>query len=134
MLSVIIATSESERPLVRSLAALVPGATAGLVREVIIADGGSADGTAEVADFAGCRLMVSDHGPGHRLKEAAAAARAGDKAAAADLFLRAGRSAAAQGDKADARVWLRKAASLAPRQGIGRDAADLLRGLTEEGR
>src|SRR5262245_51884220 len=66
--------------------------------------------------------------------EAAAAARAGDKAAAADLFLRAGRSAAAQGDKADARVWLRKAASLAPRQGIGRDAADLLRGLTEEGR
>jgi hypothetical protein len=76
MLSVIIATSESERPLVRTLAVLVPGAAAGLVREVIVADGGSADGSAEVADFAGCRLMVSNDGPGRRLKAAAAAARA----------------------------------------------------------
>jgi Glycosyl transferase family 2 len=76
MLSVIIATSESERPLVRTLAVLVPGASAGLVREVIVADGGSADGTAEVADVAGCRLMVSNDGPGRRLKAAAAAARA----------------------------------------------------------
>ena len=76
MLSVIIATSESERPLVRTLAVLVPGASAGLVREVIVADGGSADGTGEVADVAGCRLMVSDQGPGRRLKAAAAAARA----------------------------------------------------------
>jgi hypothetical protein len=76
MLSVIIATSESERPLVRTLAVLVPGAAAGLVREVIVADGGSADGTAEVADVAGCRLMVSDDRPGRRLKEAAAGARA----------------------------------------------------------
>lgn len=76
MLSVIIATGESERPLVRTLAVLVPGASAGLVREVIVADGGSTDGTAEVADVAGCRLMVSDQGPGRRLKAAAAAARA----------------------------------------------------------
>src|SRR5262245_37117504 len=76
MLSIIIATSESERALVRTLVVLVPGAAAGLVREVIVADGNSVDGTAEVADFAGCRLTVSNDGPGRRLKAAAAAARA----------------------------------------------------------
>ena len=58
MLSAIIATHESERALVPTLAALVPGAMAGLVREVIVADGGSRDATAEVADVAGCRFMV----------------------------------------------------------------------------
>ena len=34
MLSVVIATQESERELLPTLAALVPGASAGLVREV----------------------------------------------------------------------------------------------------
>jgi hypothetical protein len=62
--------------------------------------------------------------------EGAAAERAGDEAAA-DLFLRAGRSAAAQGDKASARVWLRRATSLAAGQPVGRAAADLLRGLNQ---
>ena len=45
MLSVIIATRNSERPLVRTLAALVPGATSGLITEVLIADAGSRDDT-----------------------------------------------------------------------------------------
>src|SRR5262249_25148315 len=75
MLSVIIATSESERPLVRTLAALVPGAAAGLVREVIVADASSQDATAEVADLAGCRLLVSPASTGGRLRAAAATAR-----------------------------------------------------------
>ena len=57
MLSVIIPTHESERILVRTLACLVPGATAGLIREVILADGGSTDETAEVGDVAGCRFL-----------------------------------------------------------------------------
>ncbi len=39
-----------------TLAALVPGATAGIVREVIVADGGSRDDTEKVADIAGCRF------------------------------------------------------------------------------
>ena len=43
MLSVIIATLDSERSLVRTLAALVPGATAGLITEVVVADAGSRD-------------------------------------------------------------------------------------------
>jgi glycosyltransferase involved in cell wall biosynthesis len=76
MLSVIIPTSESERALVRTLAALVPGATAGLVREVIIADAASTDATAEVADVAGCRLLTSRAPLAARLREAAASARA----------------------------------------------------------
>jgi len=75
MLSVIIATNESERTLVPTLAALVPGATGGVVREVILADPGSRDATAEVADVAGCRLLVSVAQLPERLLEAAEAAR-----------------------------------------------------------
>ena len=58
-----------------TLAALVPGATAGLLGEVIVADGGSRDATAEVADVAGCRFMASSEPLGMRLKAAAATAR-----------------------------------------------------------
>lgn len=75
MLSVIIATHESERALVQTLAALVPGAAAGLLGEVIVADAGSKDATAEVADIAGCRLVVSSEPLGARLKAAALSAR-----------------------------------------------------------
>ncbi len=75
MFSIIIATSDSERALVPTLAALVPGATAGIVREVIIADGGSRDETADVAEIAGCRFMSSSQPLGARLRAAAAAAR-----------------------------------------------------------
>jgi glycosyltransferase involved in cell wall biosynthesis len=76
MLSVIIATRDSERLLVRTLAALVPGATAGLITEVLIADGGSRDDTAVVADIAGCKLLAAEEPLGRRLSTAAAAARA----------------------------------------------------------
>ncbi len=85
MLSAIIATHESERALVPTLAALVPGATAGLLGEVIVADAGSRDATAEVADVAGCRFMASGEPLGARLKAAAASTRAPWL-----LFLRAG--------------------------------------------
>jgi glycosyltransferase involved in cell wall biosynthesis len=75
MLTVIIPTRESERSLVQTLAPLVSGATAGLITEVIVADAGSHDATAEVADLAGCTYLVLDAAPGARLKQAAAAAR-----------------------------------------------------------
>jgi hypothetical protein len=68
MLTAIIATLDSERILVPTLAALVPGATAGLLGEVIVADGGSSDATAEVADIAGCRFIASSDALGARLK------------------------------------------------------------------
>ncbi len=76
MLSVIIPTRNSERALVPTLAALVPGATAGLITEVLIADGGSQDDTAAVADVAGCNFLVVEGALAARLKAAAAAARA----------------------------------------------------------
>jgi hypothetical protein len=76
MISVIIATEESEQILVPTLAALVPGAMAGIVSEVIIADAGSRDGTIRIADAAGCRVVASSGPSGARLKSAAASARA----------------------------------------------------------
>jgi glycosyltransferase involved in cell wall biosynthesis len=75
MISVIIPTRNSERALVPTLAALVPGATAGLVAEVLIADGGSQDETAAVADVAGCNFMVVEGPLARRLSAAASAAR-----------------------------------------------------------
>ena len=85
MLTVIIPTRESERALVQSLAPLVSGATAGLIAEVIVADAGSSDATAEVADVAGCRYRAGVGAVGARLKAAAKEARAPWL-----LFLRAG--------------------------------------------
>jgi glycosyltransferase involved in cell wall biosynthesis len=76
MFSIIIPTHESERALVATLAALVPGAAAGLINEVIVADGGSGDDTAEVAELAGCRVLVASAPLAARLRAAAAAARA----------------------------------------------------------
>jgi glycosyltransferase involved in cell wall biosynthesis len=76
MLSVIIATYNSERALVPTLATLVAGATAGVVSEVLVADGASLDETAAVADVAGCTFMVVEGSLAHRLNAAAAKARA----------------------------------------------------------
>jgi glycosyltransferase involved in cell wall biosynthesis len=76
MLSVVIATHDSERALLPTLAALVAGAAAGVVREVIVADAGSRDATAAIADGAGCRVLTSAQTRGARLKAAAATARA----------------------------------------------------------
>ncbi|MBX9773335.1 MAG: glycosyltransferase [Xanthobacteraceae bacterium] len=76
MISVVIPTHESERALAHTLAALVPGALDGVLREVIVADGGSTDGTAKVADVAGCRFLALAGDRGARLKAATATARA----------------------------------------------------------
>jgi glycosyltransferase involved in cell wall biosynthesis len=75
VLSVIIPTLDCERALVPTLAALVSGATEGLIREVLLADGGSQDDTAVVADVAGCKFLRLDRPLGQRLRAAAAAAR-----------------------------------------------------------
>ena len=75
MLSVIISTRNSERVLVPTLAALVPGATAGLIAEVLIADGGSQDDTAAVADVAGCNFLRFEGSLAGGLRAAASAAR-----------------------------------------------------------
>jgi glycosyltransferase involved in cell wall biosynthesis len=76
MLSVVIATQDSERALLPTLAALVAGAVAGLVREVILADASSRDATVAIAEEAGCRVLNSTLPRGARLKTAAGTARA----------------------------------------------------------
>ena len=58
MLSVIIPTEGVERPAVATLAALVPGAASGLIREVLLVDRTAGSGVIErVADVAGCRFL-----------------------------------------------------------------------------
>lgn len=58
MLSVIIPTLDSAAELQGLLTALVPAAVDGLVREVICADAGSTDPTAEICEDAGVQLLT----------------------------------------------------------------------------
>jgi glycosyltransferase involved in cell wall biosynthesis len=85
MLGVIVSTQNSERSLVPTLSALVPAAASGLLAEVVVADAGSCDATADVADIAGCRFTSSTEALGIRLKAAAATVRSPWV-----MFLRAG--------------------------------------------
>jgi hypothetical protein len=57
MLSVIIPTDGVERTAVATLAALVPGAATGIIREVLLVDRTDTDVMERVADVAGCRFM-----------------------------------------------------------------------------
>jgi hypothetical protein len=75
MISVVIPTLNSERVLVPVLASLVPGSAQGLLREVILADGGSTDETEKIADIAGCNFQRTPHDLGARLRTAAHSAR-----------------------------------------------------------
>lgn len=72
MLSVIIPTEGAEQPAVATLAALVPGAAAGVIREVLLVDR-AGDGVIErVADVAGCHYLAFE---GSRAAAMAAGAR-----------------------------------------------------------
>ncbi|HKD58181.1 MAG TPA: TIGR04283 family arsenosugar biosynthesis glycosyltransferase [Hyphomicrobiaceae bacterium] len=75
MISVIIPTFNAEATLARTLGALVPAAVAGLVREVLVVDGGSKDRTADIVEHAGANLLQANLGRGHQLKAGAAHAR-----------------------------------------------------------
>jgi len=75
MISVVVPTLNAERELPRCLAALVPGAVDGLVREVLIVDGGSQDKTLAIADEAGAKVTSSVAGRGRQLFEGARQAR-----------------------------------------------------------
>jgi len=75
MISVIIPTLNAEATLAGTLGALVPAAVAGLVREVLVVDGGSRDRTADIVEQAGADLIEASLGRGHQLKAGAARAR-----------------------------------------------------------
>ena len=85
MLSVIIPTEGVEQTAVATLAALVPGAAAGIVREVLLVDRAGNGVMERVADVAGCRLLVFE---GSRAAALAAGAR--QARGAWLMFLRAG--------------------------------------------
>lgn len=73
--SVIIPTLNAVASIGPTLGGLVPGAGDGLIREVILADGGSTDEIAKIADHAGAELVASAPGRGSQLAAGAGAAR-----------------------------------------------------------
>lgn len=75
MISVVIPTHNEAGHLPLTLAALVPAAMDGLVREVIVSDGGSTDGTLEAADEAGAKIVTSVKGRGQQLAAGCALAK-----------------------------------------------------------
>ncbi len=75
MISVFIPTLNSERVLVPALSALVPGSAEGLLREVVLVDDGSSDGTERIADAAGCEFHRGSGSRAERLHQAVERAR-----------------------------------------------------------
>jgi glycosyltransferase involved in cell wall biosynthesis len=73
MLTAIIETRDDEMRLARTLAALVPAATDGFVRDVVVIDRGSTDGTLALADAAGCLILRAEEGEDVRRLAAEAA-------------------------------------------------------------
>ena len=85
MLSVIIPTDGVEQPAVATLAALVPGAAAGVVREVFLVDRTGNGVIERVADVAGCHFLNFEG-----TRAAALAAGAREARSPWLMFLRAG--------------------------------------------
>jgi len=75
MISVVIPALNSEAHLGLTLSSLVPAAVDGLVREVIVVDGGSSDRTLDIADGAGAEIVKSAPGRSAQLKAGADRAR-----------------------------------------------------------
>ncbi len=74
-LSVIVPTLNSASELPRLAESLYPGLHTGLIRELIVADGGSTDGTTEAADRIGALIVSGRTGRGQQLSEGARAAK-----------------------------------------------------------
>lgn len=74
-LSIIIPTLNAQASLPQTLDALLPGLEAGVIREVIVSDGGSKDETAHLADLAGAEIVSGPSGRGGQLRRGAEVAR-----------------------------------------------------------
>jgi rSAM/selenodomain-associated transferase 2 len=73
-LSVVIPTLNAAGPLRRSLPALASLGALGIMREVIFADGGSTDATADIAEACGAEFVAGPRRRGDQLAAGAAAA------------------------------------------------------------
>ena len=77
MISVVIPTLNAAATLPKCFDSLMGAALHGLVREVIVVDGGSSDDTRAIADAAGARFLESERGRGQQLAAGSHAARGG---------------------------------------------------------
>ncbi len=118
MLSVVIPTLNAEAGLPRAFDCLIPAAVRGLVREVIVSDGGSSDGTVALADAVGARIVSGERGRGPQLAAGAEAARSDWL-----LFLHAD-TALAQGWEAEVEGFLERTSLERPRAAAFRFALD----------
>jgi rSAM/selenodomain-associated transferase 2 len=75
-LSIVIPTLNAEDELPACLQALMEGLTAGLIREVVLSDGGSSDATLAIADAAGANIVTGPASRGGQLRRGCAAATA----------------------------------------------------------
>lgn len=73
MLSIVIPTLDAETQIEATIAAVAPSGD--LACEIIVADGGSADGTVALAERLGAQVLVGPSGRGGQLIAGAAAAR-----------------------------------------------------------
>ena len=74
-ISVIVPTLNAEQKLGGCLSALLPGLEAGLIREVIVTDGGSTDNTVAVARAWGAEIVTGEASRGGQLARGCAAAQ-----------------------------------------------------------
>jgi glycosyltransferase involved in cell wall biosynthesis len=75
MVSVVIPTRNAEGLLPRCFDSLIAAVVRGVVREVIVADGGSTDGTLGIADAVGAHLVRAGQHRAEQLRAGAGAAR-----------------------------------------------------------
>ena len=75
MISVVIPTLNAQPTLARCFESLIGATVRGLVREVIVADGGSGDNTLAIADAAGARIANAGRSRASQLAAGAAAGR-----------------------------------------------------------
>lgn len=73
-LSIVMPTLDAEKGLERSLPALAEGLTTGLIRDLVISDGGSHDASLQIAEAAGARVVTGPASRGGQLKRGAEAA------------------------------------------------------------
>jgi hypothetical protein len=117
MLSVIIPTDGIEQPAVATLAALVPGAAAGVIKEVLLVDRAGTGVIERVADVTGCRFL-----PFQGTRAAAMAAGARQARSPWLMFLHAGAVLDAGWIEETAQFVQRVSDSGRPRAGIFRYA------------